>query len=64
MIFRGTQIQRDEDGRCGFLPNRTLPSKKDELPSSSVLAHARLNLRDLVVPHPHLNLGGAVHAGV
>ena len=36
MILRGAQIQRDGNGKCGLLPNRTLSSNKAELPSSGV----------------------------
>jgi hypothetical protein len=47
MVLPGTQIQRDEHGRCGLLPNRTLSSNKAELPSSGVLPHTGINLHNV-----------------
>ena len=47
MILRGAQIQRDGHGRCGLLPNRTLPSNRAQLPPSGMLAQTRTNLQNL-----------------
>jgi len=61
MIIRETQIFRDWHGKCGLIPNPTLPSNKVQLPPSGPFTKTLISLFDFVVGHLHFKQGGTAH---